>query len=261
MKNPAGQRLLIFIALALAFAAGCFMLTCSAQVSEQPLPNGVQADRPEITVDEELKLLHLPLPLPEWLGKKKIDLDPKRRPLLAFRAWAGDRKPFLPSFLFCFGVGILAWSICPGILSQATAVCRGRFWRSLFAGILSSVILLVLARCLFISEVGTALANLTVALLEFALLLGASVTAAVIGESVVSRTGLSQLEWLKEKRVRRRLFELAVGSLLFGALLAIPGAAGIPPIGIRVAVLLCQLGLGSCLYVYNRTRTNIGGIT
>ncbi len=261
MKVPAGKQVIIFIALTLACSvAGAFMLTCSAQVANPPAAAEPSSSRTEITVDDELKLLHLQVSLPEWVGKKKIDLDPKRRPLLAFRAWASDRKPFFPSFLFCFAVGILAWSVCPARLAQAVAVCRQRFWRSLFSGIVSCVILLLLARCLFIMEIATPLANVIVALLELCLLIGLSVTAAVVGESAISRTGLSRQGWLKDRHSRRRLVELAIGSLLFAALLAIPAAGGIPPIGIRVAVLLCQLGIGACLHVYTSARGSSGAI-
>jgi hypothetical protein len=194
---------------------------------------------------ERLRRLHIPFVMapPQ---ETKFDLNLMRRPLLAFRIWANRPKPFIPSFLFCLIVSSAAWAFMSKPLTSAGSFCRKRFWRSLFLGVFATIFAVFLARLLFLTQIGTPLAICLAGALQLGLLLGLSVVSSLLGEAVLTKFG--QSESLASSPRAKRLLELAIGALIFALLLRIPGVFGLPRIGVRVVLLICQLGLGGLIY-------------
>jgi len=169
------------------------------------------------------------------------------RPGLTFRAWANKPKPFLASFLFCAFISIIGTGFFPGFINSARAATRKKFWSCLGVSVMVLITGLMLSTVLYLIEIGITLAHLIAACLQLILLAGLCVAVSTMGHAILARTGLSRSDWAAR---HPRLFNLLVvftGSLLFALMVQIPGFGKIPPVGIRIAVLLALVGAGGLL--------------
>jgi hypothetical protein len=130
------------------------------------------------------------------------------------------------------------------MLSAAQEHCRSSFWKSLLAGAFAVVAGAILARCLFVSQIGQPLAWLTLGALQLGLILGVAVSSKLIGDSVLARLGLAGKPPLAARPWLERAIPLTVGTALVCLLLLIPGVASFPRIGIRLVMLVAFLGFG-----------------
>ena len=117
----------------------------------------------------------------------------------------------------------------------------------MLTGAVTSVLAGVFARCLFRSEIGFPLAALVLAVLELGLILGLSVSVALVGESVAAKLGLARNPWLCARPRVNGMLKLTVGAVLICLLLLIPGLGGLPRIGTRLVVLVAFLGFGGII--------------
>lgn len=176
------------------------------------------------------------------------DLSPevlRRRPMLYFRAWANKPLPVVPSFLFLLFITTVVSEIIPSRLETARRYLTQRYWKSLWSGILACLLFTTAVRALFLSEIGTPLALLTLAVLQLFILIGVAISATLIGETILSAlspVGASNSRALKwSKRFGCPL----IGCLLLSLLLLIPPLGLLPRVGIRLIMLFSFLGMGA----------------
>ncbi|MBK9142654.1 MAG: hypothetical protein IPM23_09180 [Candidatus Melainabacteria bacterium] len=174
-------------------------------------------------------------------------LRKRPRPGLTFRAWANKPKPFAASFLFCAFISIIGTGFFPGFINSARAATRKKFWRCLGVSVMVLITGLMLSTILYLIEIGIPLAHLIAACLQLILLAGLCVAVSTMGHAILARAGLSSSDWAAR---HPRLFNLLVvftGSILFALMVQIPGFGKVPPVGIRIAVLLALVGAGGLL--------------
>lgn len=205
--------------------------------SDQFLFPGPTKEVPATTLGEQLK----GVPLPEWLAKQQIGGDLRLKPFLYWRAWAKRPVPVVPAFVFFLLTSIAGWALIPATLEKARSICVTRFWKSLFTGLFTVVVSLVFARCLFISELGGALALVVMGVSQLGMLLGLAVSASMVSRLVLARLGMGHDA---SSEVEKRLGELVVGVVLISLLFLIPGIGDMPRIGTRCVMLFAALGLG-----------------
>ncbi len=170
--------------------------------------------------------------------------DLRRRPLLYFRMWANKPLPLVPSFLFLFFIAVVASEIMPARMEVARRYYANHYWRSLWSGIVACLLFTTAARALFASEIGVPLAVVSLAVLEFFLLVGTTISTTLIGQTLLcvltpKRAPATKRHWVK------RLAAPLVGSLLLSLLLIIPPLGILPRVGIRLIMLLSFLGMGA----------------
>lgn len=168
----------------------------------------------------------------------------KFRPMLQWRHWANKRLRFLPAFLFCFAVSSIFWLAMGKQLELAGAACRQHFWRSLFAGIVVSVLLLFLARLAFLSEIGWPLGIVVIGLLQLVLVCGLSVSINLVGCALATVCRLGQVKLLTRKPALARGLFLLLGSLVIALTVLISAPMHLPPVGSRIMLMLALLGVG-----------------
>ncbi|MBS1955370.1 MAG: hypothetical protein JST89_14390 [Cyanobacteria bacterium SZAS-4] len=172
--------------------------------------------------------------------------DLRRRPLLYFRMWANKPLPLVPSFLFLFFITVVASEIMPARMYVARNYYVSHYWRSLWSGIVACLLFVTLARALFASEIGVPLAVVSLAALEFFVLIGASISTTLIGQNILSALSPKRPPAPDTKRHwAKRLAAPLVGSLLLSLLLIIPPLGILPRVGIRLIMLLSFLGMGA----------------
>ncbi|HEY9730444.1 MAG TPA: hypothetical protein V6C89_00940 [Drouetiella sp.] len=170
--------------------------------------------------------------------------DLRRRPLLYFRIWANKPLPPVLSFLFLLFITVVASELMPARMAVARRYCASHYWRSFWTGIVSCLLFTTLARALFVSEIGLPLAIGSMAVLQFFVLIGVTVSSTLIGQTILSIVGFKDTPAVKRQWFAR-LGAPLVGSLLLALLLVIPPLGVLPRIGIRLIMLLSFLGMGA----------------
>ena len=168
----------------------------------------------------------------------------RTQPFRYWREFASRPLPVVQVSAFLFMTSTLAVVLVPATLTRAQRCCTDTFWRSLFTGLIAAVIACVLARVLFVSEIGSPLAVVILAAVEFGLLAGLAAVVWLLGESVLRRLGLGGVAFLSRERLSGRLVQVAIGVSLVSALLLVPGLGAPPRVGIRLVLLVAALGLG-----------------
>lgn len=169
----------------------------------------------------------------------------KFRPMLQWRHWANQKQRFFPSLIFTFLVSFILWIPFGRRLDSAGAKFRQKFWRCLGSGVLVSVLLLFLARLLFLSDIGWPAGILTIAVAQLSLLAGLVVAVNLVGESIARAVRVTQIRFVGERPLLQRATFLFLGSLVLSGVLLIPGPMHLPPIGTRLILLFALLGLGA----------------
>lgn len=167
------------------------------------------------------------------------------RPMLQWRHWANQRQRLLPSFGFCFAASCILWIPFGRKLDFAAVICRARFWRSLFVGVLVCMLVMFFARLLFLSGVGWPAGILVIALMQLGLVTGLVVSVNLVGEAVARVIRLTHIAFVAERPVVQRGLFLFIGAFILSGVLLIPGPGMLPPIGPRLIMLFALLGLGA----------------
>ncbi len=170
----------------------------------------------------------------------------RKGPLMVFRHWAQERKPFVASFLFCLFIGLLGSAFFPNQVSVAQECCRSQFWKCLGKAILVGMTLIATVRILDLLMIANPLTTLLLALLELVIVAGLAVGVSLIGEGV-TRNSLDNSDYFKTHPRLATFTKICLGSLILAIVIQIPGAGLLPRIGIRIALLVAILGAGGLL--------------
>jgi hypothetical protein len=170
----------------------------------------------------------------------------KRRPLLAFQRWAHDRKPFVPTFLFCMFFGLVGCALFPKQIAVAQECCRSQFWSCLGKSIMIGMIVGTSYWIIDQIVIAQALATVLIALWQLALLAGLAVGVSLIGEGL-TRGNIAKSAYLTTHPRLATFIKLLIGSLTLALIVQLPGAGLLPRIGIRIALLVAILGAGGLL--------------
>jgi len=170
-----------------------------------------------------------------------------RTPVLSFRHWMVERKPLPATFLFCMFIGLLGTAFFPKQISVAAECCRTQFWRCLGRATLSGIVVLITIIILDRLVITESLATVLIALMQFVLVAGLSVGVSMLGDRVLERTKITNIEYLKTHPRVATFLKLLIGSLLIALIVQLPGLGKLPRIGIRIAVLIAILGAGGLL--------------
>lgn len=173
--------------------------------------------------------------------------DIRKQPFLYFRHWARKRLPLVPSFLFLLFVSITASASFSKRLQTAKEACRARFWRCMGRAVLTFALMLIFARFLFMTQIGTPLALLMIALAQLIGMAGLAVGISLIGDGVCSRSGLNKPDWREMHPRQSLVLTSVVGTIVTTVILMIPGIGLFPPIGTRIVLLIATLGAGGLL--------------
>lgn len=189
-------------------------------------------------------LLREPAKIDEKLEQMSEE-DIRRHPYLHFRR-AMNRRPNVGKCLFSLILfGVIGLFLKRSVILQAKEICGKKFFHSFLTGFITVLLLLLLARPLFLSEIGIPLAFAFIALLELGLGFGLVVTATLIGEKIADVFLVNKMASLSEKPIFHSIVCFVFGTLLFGILLLIPGIGHLPRIGSRIVVLIATTGLGA----------------
>lgn len=175
------------------------------------------------------------------------------RPMMQWREWANQPKPFLRSALFILFFSVVLWAAMPKRLELAESPVRTRFWRSFLLGVLVVAVGVVFARVSIRTMLGWPLGMLALAVLEFALLSGLAVMVSILGQRIGQLLALTRWPLVGSRDSARRFAELLMGALVCALLLQIPALGPLPPLGTRLVSLLAVLGLGGIF----RTRSAV----
>lgn len=238
-----------------SFAALLLCVFCIATSVASAAP--VQStDEPGIAESQQSSIIAATVPeesekaaFPHRLGFGRLDgefskEDLRRRPLLYFRMWANKPLPLVPSFLFLLFISLVASEVMPARMEVARQYYTNHYWKSLWSGLISCLLFTTLARALFASEIGVPLATVSLAALQFFVLIGVAISSTLIGQTILSVFGPKQSIAVKRPWFERLAAPL-VGSLLMSLLLVIPPLGILPRIGIRLIMLLSFLGMGA----------------
>ncbi|MDZ4833131.1 MAG: hypothetical protein SGJ27_04950 [Candidatus Melainabacteria bacterium] len=167
-------------------------------------------------------------------------------PLIVFRQWAQERKPFGATLLFCLFFGLIGTAFFPRQIAVAQERCRSEFWKCLGTSILIGITLLVTVRILNSLLIAHALSTVLIAMLQLAMIAGLSVGVALIGEGLTRGNLAKSNYFLTHPRVAT-FTKILIGSVIIALIVQIPGAGLLPRIGIRIALLVAILGFGGLL--------------
>lgn len=231
----------LFSAVGFLLCASCFF--CSpVPAQEHSAPVSISA----ATVPDEAEATSPFAGLMPQLHSELPKEDLRRRPLLYFRMWANKPLPLVPSFLFLFFITLVASELMPARMEVARSYYASHYWRSLWSGIVACLLFTTSARALFASDIGVPLAVVSLAALEFFVLIGASISTTLIGQTVLTVVNPKRAPAPATKRHwTKRLAAPLVGSLLLSLLLIIPPLGILPRVGIRLIMLLSFLGMGA----------------
>lgn len=227
----------------------------TAQIQPGPAFEMIPDDGDRQDISAEVSIIH------RMFGKSQMrdfaeheiaTTDIRKQPFLYFRHWARKRLPIVPSFLFLLFVSITLTLAFSKRIDVAKAACRTSFWRCMGRAILTFSLMLIFARFLFMTVIGTPLALLMIALAELVGVFGLAVGISLVGESVCARLGLNKSDWREQHPRQSRVLTAVVGSIIAALILLIPGVGNIPPIGTRIVMLIATLGAGGLL------RTHLG---
>ncbi|CAN5447608.1 hypothetical protein BH10CYA1_BH10CYA1_44620 [soil metagenome] len=229
----------IAIAFGFLLIASCFLCAAVA-AEEESAPVSISA----ATIPGETGTPSPFVALAQQLQPELSKEDLRRRPLLYFRIWANKPLPLVPSFFFLFFITVVASEIMPARMDVARRYYASHYWRSLWSGIVATLLFTTSARALFASEIGVPLAVVSLAALEFFVLVGVTISTTLIGQTILTvlspkRAPAAKRHWTK------RLAAPLVGSLLLSLLLMIPPLGILPRVGIRLIMLLSFLGMGA----------------
>lgn len=215
-------------------------VSISAQENSEPVSIGAATVPPETEEVSPYAAL-----MPQFHPQMSKD-DLRRRPLLYFRMWANKPLPLVPSFLFLFFITVVASEIMPARMDVARNYYVSNYWRSLWSGIVACLLFTTSARALFASEIGVPLAVVSLAALEFFVLIGTSISSTLIGQTILSVLSPKRAPGpVTRRHWAKRLAAPLVGSLLLSLLLIIPPLGILPRVGIRLIMLLSFLGMGA----------------
>jgi len=208
---------------------------------EQTPQHGYDEAIPGATETQEAR----PLTVDDIVAGRISENEIRHRPFLYFRRWANKPLRIVPMSFFVFVLTVILGEAIKNNLAVAREIIRRQFWRSFGTGMASVLLVLSFVRPLFISDIGSPLALLIIALVELLLLFGLSVTVSLIGETCMKRVTLAGK--FAQRPLLYRLSTAAVGTIVVGLIMALPGIGILPPIGIRLVLLFCMLGSGSLL--------------
>ncbi len=192
--------------------------------------------------------------LPPLLRPDFAKADTNRAPLMAFRRWAHERKPFFPTFLFCLFVGLVGVSFFPTSISNAEEACKKSFWRCLGRAFLVGTVLVISVRILNQLQITLPLSTVLLAVLQMGILAGLSVGISLIGDRLIIKTGFAKLPFMAEHPRLVTFMQILIGSLMIALIAQIPGIGRLPRIGIRIALLIAILGVGGLLKARQRSQ-------
>lgn len=205
--------------------------------------DGLEAKDSGKTVTEQ-QLLSKPLKIDERLEQMSEE-NIQKHPYLRFRR-AMNRPPLIRRCFFYLTLfGVIVLLLRRDDILKAKDVCRKKFFRSFAIGFITLLLLMLLSRPLYLSEIGIPLAFAFIAILELGLSLGLVVSASLIGEKIADLARLNKIAWLIRRPSCQSIVHLVLGALLFSAILLIPGIAHLPRIGTRIVVLIGIAGLGA----------------
>lgn len=217
----------------------------------EPLPVSSQLD-PDGTLsadDNDLKRVKaLSRYFPPQIGNAILQSRQANRkgPLMVFRHWAQERKPFVATFLFCMFVGLLGSAFFPKQVFVAQECCRSQFWKCLGKAILVGMTLVITVRILDLLLITHPLTTVLLGLLELVLVAGLAVGVSLLGEGV-TRNNLARSDYFKTHPRIATVTRIMIGSLILALIVQVPGAGLLPRIGIRIALLVALLGAGGLL--------------
>ena len=171
----------------------------------------------------------------------------EQAPGVAFRRWASSPKPVLPTLLFLLFAGIVSNAFFPARLAMAQECCKRHFWGCLGRALVVGIIVGIAIRILLALGITIPLALLFSGLIQFGILGGLCVGITLIGDRILSKTGLLEKSWLIDHPRWTIFFKIVAGSLLLTAIAQIPGVGRLPQIGIRLVMLVAILGAGGLL--------------
>lgn len=227
----------------------------NAQVTAQAEPPGqafemIPDDGDKQDISSEVSIVHRMFGKSQFRDFAEHEItgtDIRKQPFLYFRHWARKRLPIVPSFLFLLFVSITSSACFSNRLEVAKSACRSSFWRCMGRAILTFSLMLIFARFLFMTVIGTPLALLMIAFAELIGVAGLAVGISLVGDGVCSRLGLNKPEWREQHPRQSRVFTSVVGTIIASLILLVPGIGSIPPIGTRIVMLIATLGAGGLL--------------
>lgn len=166
----------------------------------------------------------------------------RQHPFLYWRKLASKRPPVVRVCVILFLAALMLAQTFASRVEMARACCKRYFWRCLGRGALVLLLMLLFVRPLIVSEVGIPLAMSLVAVIEFLLVCGFTISSVMIGKQILSKLRL-------ENRLSNRPFwllflQLLCGTIVLGMILSIPGIGHLPPIGIRIVLWISLMGAG-----------------
>ncbi|HEY9677194.1 MAG TPA: hypothetical protein V6C76_04270 [Drouetiella sp.] len=245
----------ILIALAAFVAVSALTLSIAPAVlaTDDSNPSAVTQIESTDSNDSNQKPIEAPLSgrprFGKFIERFNIAAEPSEEelhahPALYFRVWANKPLPPVRTFFFLVFVSLVVAELLPLRMEKARAACSRNFWKCFWGGILGTFILCTLARGAYLSHIGMPLALLSLGLLQFLLLMGFSVSATLLGQTILTICGVKRSVGLDRPWIRR-LGEPILGCFLLSLLLIIPPFGPLPRIGVRLILLLCFLGLGA----------------
>lgn len=176
----------------------------------------------------------------------------KYRPMLQWKRWADKKQRLIPALFLIGMVSLLFWSLFPVKLQEAVVECKSHYWRCFGIGVLILAFSSMLARAVFVTEIGWPLGILITGLTQCALLAGLSVVVYNLGHSMMLLSQLSKISFLANNPARARVCDLLLGTLLIALLLKIPALGPLPQLGTRLVSFFALLGLGAIFRICKR---------
>jgi hypothetical protein len=224
-------------------AAGTVQTTPQAAATAQPVADQGGPDSPFFYA-----FLQNNAPVPQGPVNQFLQrINPsfaQQNPRLQWFYWANKRQQPLRAFGFMLVGSLITWSLFPAWMQSAQQACRQRFWRTFFAGILTTLVALMFMRWVLLTQIGWPLGIALAAVFQFLLLCGLTVAISMIGHTLGVYLKIQNWPWLSTHPAARRFGELLMGSLICALLLQIGAPAHLPRIGTRLVALFAVLGFG-----------------
>ena len=190
-------------------------------------------------------------------GLLKLKLPDGERRVAAqeFRKWANEKKPPARTFALCLLLSLIGVGFFPELIEKAKAACRSEFWRCFGRAFLLNICLLVLFRAFLETKVTLPASILFVGFFELLLMAGLAVSICLIGEGIATKSGITKIEAIKRRPKLSAFVIVFIGCFLITLLTQIPGIGQLPPIGVRLAILIAALGEGGLITIFlNRNK-------
>lgn len=159
------------------------------------------------------------------------------------KAWLDEPKPFLPMFLTSAFFLSMAWIFLSKYMHESVSLCASQFWKSFGTGVVFLFLMGTFARILQLIGITAPLSMIIAAAMQMFLLLGYCVGSRFLANRIC-RWGMPDSS--KRVLVLRGICEVVLVSLFFASICQIR-PFGLPPIGMRLILLMAILGGGALL--------------